>query len=64
MVLLEAKQSIGKDSNDQEYDNIYAKHKRRGVDDQGAPEIYYRYLEGVNNAVKQNIKMGFFFDLN
>jgi hypothetical protein len=64
VVLAEAKASLGKDNNDQEYENIYAKRKRRGVDDKGQLEIYYRYLEGVNNAVKQNIKMGFFFDLH
>lgn len=28
------------------------------------PEMSFKYLEGCNNAVKYNVKMSFFFDLD
>ena len=63
VVLIEAKASLGK-SADNEYETIYTRKKRTSLDGEENTEVFYRYLEGCNNAVKQTVKMAYFFDLN
>ena len=60
---MEAKKSAGKMGDENEYQGGAIKRKRVSVYDE-VPPIFYRFSQGANNSIKQNVKMAFFFDLN